>query len=589
MPASLLAGPAASGAFGALPWREHILARHAWWGATLITAAPEDDTPWVGLARAMLAASPLGCPLGLLDAPEEDGGSPLVSGLAPPLRRMLAGLQALDTVRDLQPYMPPPADCAHAPLYFNPFLRAPGITIGGDGQERGLQTMRLHDTLHDRLLVRGWLHSLRDLVDARQQLHARLRDPRPDNTTTRYFGPWTSRTCSITERDSLDLLAATVQQVAPQWWAAAEAAVASAAAPSPVAAYVRGCGIDSPIAGPQHIGSPAEAAARLRACKDLAGRLGWRTHEGRTVALEGLTVSAATRLQLAPLHRKQEQRRMDLAAEAVGRSNIPLLQALAGFMATSQRLVWKVRWDNHVKEVYWRLVLNGLATAERLHKPAQQCLCRAVGPGRRHHFWDCPVAQAVVQSMEAQFVGHQALQPGEPLTPRHVLLMRPPATLAGTLHGGVWQVVCLAAVSAMDVGRKATAKWHAQRRERQQQQHQRQPAAVQPGQHPITAFFEVQPPSAAELQRRQQRQQQREEAERLAFEAERQPLLAAAKLSAVARFWELLADFVEVGAPPAKSGWLERDHPAQVPRLHPFVHAEGTGQELAFVLTPRLL
>ena len=191
--------------------------------------------------------------------------------------------------------------------------------------------------------------------------------------------------------------------------------------------------------------------------------------------------------------------------------------------------------------------------------------------------------------MKAQFVGQFALLPGAPLTPRHVLLMRPPDTQSATVHEGVWQVVCLAAVSAMDVGRKATAKWHTQRREKQQQQQQRQPAAVQPGQHPITAFFVVQPPSTAELQRRQQRQQQREEAERQAFMAERRPLLADAKLSAVARCWELLADFVQVGAPPADAGWLERDGNAQVPRQHPFIHAAGTGEVLQLDLTPRLL
>ena len=85
------------------------------------------------------------------------------------------------------------------------------------------------------------------------------------------------------------------------------------------------------------------------------------------------------------------------------------------------------------------------------------------------------------------------------------------------------------------------------------------------------------------------RQQQREEAERQAFEAGRQLLLADAKLSAVARFWELLADFVQVGAPPADAGWLERDGNAQVPRQHPFIHAAGTGEVLQLDLTPRLL
>lgn len=99
----------------------------------------------------------------------------------------------------------------------------------------------------------------------------------------------------------------------------------------------------------------------------------------------------------------------------------------------------------------------------------------------------------------------------------------------------------------------------------------------------------MQPPTAAELQRRQQRQQQREAAEQQAFQVERQPLLADARRDAVARFWELLADFVTVGTPPAKAGWLEPGNPAQVPRVHPFIHAEGTGTTLELVLTPRVV
>jgi hypothetical protein len=52
--ARLLAGKPALGGFGMLPWREHIVARHAWWGAKFVTAPAATDMPWVRLGRAML-------------------------------------------------------------------------------------------------------------------------------------------------------------------------------------------------------------------------------------------------------------------------------------------------------------------------------------------------------------------------------------------------------------------------------------------------------------------------------------------------------------------------------------------------------
>ena len=66
------------------------------------------------------------------------------------------------------------------------------------------------------------------------------------------------------------------------------------------------------------------------------------------------------------------------------------------------------------------------------------------GPGREHHYWDCPVAQAVIESIET------ALAPRPGFQMSHLWV---PCAPHG-VHGGVWQLVCLAAVAAMDAGRK---------------------------------------------------------------------------------------------------------------------------------------
>ena len=298
-----------------------------------------------------------------------------------------------------------------------------------------------------------------------------------------------------------------------------------------------------------------------------------------------LTVRAATRLQLTSLQAKRHQYRMDLAASVAGPgAGVAQLRPLAISVLQAQRDLWHLRWDNHLKEHYWRLVLNGLATAARLHIDSQQCLCSAVRPDRLHHFWACPVARGVVEAMSAQLVGQFALPSGQALEACHVLLMQPPPTAPASIHLGVWQVVCLAALNAMDVGRASTAKWHAQRTQQQRQQRQlSQQLPPDPGQQRITAFFEQRPPSQEVLSRRQQRQQQREAAERQAFEDERQPLLQEAQQAAVVRFWELLADFVAAGQPPPS--WLVPGGADHLGAVHPFIHSAASGQASQLALS----
>jgi hypothetical protein len=62
---------------------------------------------------------------------------------------------------------------------------------------------------------------------------------------------------------------------------------------------------------------------------------------------------------------------------------------------------------------------------------------------RQHYFWDCPVAGAVRGQLAAALPGG--------LERAHLWLARPPAR---AVHQGVWQVVCLSALGAMEHGRR---------------------------------------------------------------------------------------------------------------------------------------
>jgi hypothetical protein len=74
----------------------------------------------------------------------------------------------------------------------------------------------------------------------------------------------------------------------------------------------------------------------------------------------------------------------------------------------------------------------------------QQRTARAATLHRSHAFWHCPVAQAVVEQLQ-----HSIQQP---VQRHHLWLVCSPTTRVQPM---VWQIACLAALSAMDSGRRA--------------------------------------------------------------------------------------------------------------------------------------
>jgi hypothetical protein len=306
----------------------------------------------------------------------------------------------------------------------------------------------------------------------------------------------------------------------------------------------------------------------------LVSGLGWRL--GNTpVLVSDLSVSQATALQLQPLLDLRDRYRRDFVdsvAPTVVRGSPAHVQDCCRSIAAAQRQLWKLRWDNHFKEVFWRLPLDGLATAERMHMHDSGCVCGALCGGRKHHFWECPVARAVVAVMERQLRGWF----DAPLQPQHILCMLCPKAVgvvgARPLHKGVWRVACLAAINAMDFGRREACKAGIEQRQLAAQdaaQQQQQPAP--PGQQLITQLMQPAALSASQQQHRDLVRQRRQV--HLQQQQQQRQQLAAAKLEevkrkAMARFWELLQDFVVVRAVPR--AWLP-----QVAPDHPFVRVTG--------------
>ncbi len=153
---------------------------------------------------------------------------------------------------------------------------------------------------------------------------------------------------------------------------------------------------------------------------------------------------------------------------------VPAPAGLEGHLAhltASLAACWKLRWDNAAKEVWWRLTVQGIPGAGGSDVWGElPCPCGWQCPGREpqgrrlaarvvrvHFFWECPVAQAVVSELQ------RCLPAGVLLSRAHVWLLQSPAP---QVNLGVWRAVCLAALSAMDTGRRCCWKLNKERLER---------------------------------------------------------------------------------------------------------------------------
>lgn len=450
---ALLAGNPRSGGFGALPWEQHVRARHAAWGVRLALAAP--DRPWAGVAAAALQqAHPHATPLTLLTW----RGASWESRLPPALLRMWHGLRALPPLEQIAEPPPPGPWCCTVPVWSNLLLPSQEASHL-DWDFDGLQP--LGSTIPQLLLVHH---------QAQQASGPALATLWQQLLGTRAAEWWEE------PEEIRDLLAALVQLIPAPWQQAAW----------------------------EHLGSSQQPTAAAATALVLQC-VGWRRQQAEPLALEKFKVRHGTHMQLQEVRQQRLQRFAAFEELAAGDSPNGSSGSQPDGSATAQllRQLWRLPWANSHKETYWRLALNGLPLAARMTGSDRPCSCGSSGPlpGRRHHFWECPVAAAVVSTLAEQLSGH-------PLSPANLWLAQPPAGV----HEGVWQVVCLASIAAMETGRRLLAKQAAER-----------------------------------------------------SDPDGRALATAAGRHAAARTWILLQDFCSLGTAPAS--WQ-----AEVPPAHPFIH-----------------
>jgi hypothetical protein len=471
----LLVGHPSTGGFGAFPWRQHVAARHALWAIRLMRGSP--STPWIQVARSFLCPRETGCPawhtLGValcMDGQHGPTGRPL----PPVLQRMVQGLQALPAIQDVArlPLTLGPW-CANAPLWCNPFLlqQGHGAPLPSHGLEQDFADLAELSTLTTLQHAMTALQELRQ-VSSYAQYRAGV------------WVFWLKRSLAFLDRQhALDRLEALVAAVPVLWHHAA----------SPVLLFP----------GQLQLETPSQVVQRF------LSRLGWSV-DGKSVALTQVLVRQATSLQLAPTleaRAAKHQVYLDLAGQGLPAALAPSLGELHKVFTR----LWALKWDNDRKELFWRLTVDGVANAARMHMFGEPCACGgAVGPGRAHLYWDCPVAQSVLAVVNQ---GLQAQMPACPPVQRvHIWLARAPSP---SLHRQLWLVISQAALLGMDKGQRVLTGLRL--------------AADAPGGRHLPA-----------------------------------PLrMVIAGRVAVATFWDMLADFS--GLTSSSQGWIPH-----VPARHPF-------------------
>jgi hypothetical protein len=178
----------------------------------------------------------------------------------------------------------------------------------------------------------------------------------------------------------------------------------------------------------------------------IASSLGWRSGS-LTFPLAKLSTKVVTWLQLESARDKLGKKHAVLVGEALGTPQPPE-DAVKSLSATLKRL-WKIKWENEYKEPFWRLCADGFAGfsmhRSQLSGPIiAKCPCgTSMTEGdRSHHFWECAVAQSLRMNLE----GCLTCQ----LSRNHLWLVNPPDGVKGV----VWDIVCLAAIAALERGRQ---------------------------------------------------------------------------------------------------------------------------------------
>ena len=419
--AANLVGHPKDGGLGVMSLKEHVKARAVKWALRLVTEDHNRPTPWVRIARALLRRAIGKITLKyderlLMLAPPRRGRLSYLSRFPKLLKKMMQAVTELPPVivLDENEWQPGPW-CHVMPLWGCPILQSDTGEGGYEFSEEGCTFREC-----------PW-QTLGELLKARDQIQRWSQQEWQQNG--REFATYRGYYALGQRWQALEAFDACISKLKPTWVLAADAAESALV-----------------LAGQP---LPEQAAVVDKLCKSV----GWK-YGNRTYTPYNLTVKIATALQLepvypqAPLHpdwlRPQAAKLQAFATQVGGDFNQGKVVKVLGRL-------WKLPIDNSHKEIVWRLALDGLPTIQRLHKHTQVCGCGgAVGDaaGRQHVYFECAAVQQILDSIMQQLQDEWALPAQTPSLQRHHLWLAVRPT--ETLHQGIWDMVCISALKAMD-------------------------------------------------------------------------------------------------------------------------------------------
>lgn len=591
--AELMVGQPPEGGFGVLPLQEHVRARHLMWAVRLVAGCGSPTAPlfdpnssrlppaiskplhMVAMETLSLADPFLSHPLQLLSVCGSDTmrdylqRSPLqlqgASALNAPLRLAQAivskGGPALTRIFSALSYMPrlhvnvdamqPGPWCYGLPVLRNPVIFPEGSTPAYSKAALHViayMSFTNHDQRH--LHVPGFEWTALATLGGFMMLASMTTQP----AAFAPAAPWVAHALTRVSARVTEVLAA-VQQRRPSWFAAAQ----------------------------QHhqavLARTAGVPTRLAVMDAVLPHLGWTSAE-HSVSITRITVRSATRILAATRAPLRHQRHQEFVAAAQRTHTQALLPRpppdAAAMTQFSQLLkdVWSLKLDNNLKEVLWRMTIDGVRGASSTHVIPDgplRCGCGRqvhkrpaprVVPGhppvqdlyvdsRYHHFWACPVAQAVCTEIADCWEHFNGWRPD--LQPTHLWLMQPPRHPADPdalyVKSTIWFCVALAALNAMNLGRRALTRMALD-------------AALPPPAPPV--LVDPQPaPRPLHLPQLPPAYQDHLPA------GTRQPWIQEASTAAVSRFWIHIAELTaQLSATYATAPWTQDD---EFGDQHPFI------------------
>jgi len=173
--------------------------------------------------------------------------------------------------------------------------------------------------------------------------------------------------------------------------------------------------------------------------------LGWQLHRSK-FTLKTVTVKAATNIQLLDMPSPHLPKIEQFAALITPTTQVKTI------IKTFTRF-WALPCEARLLTAYWRLVLNGHPTAERIHGSnplLTRCGCTHETLDRIHLYHECPILHPVLTSVLTQFSGPWSLPASGEIQRHHLWLAHKPHP---TMQQLIWDIVVIHLIDAFDEGR----------------------------------------------------------------------------------------------------------------------------------------